>query len=80
MVPLSQRSGVVEWCEGTVPFGVYLVHPKEGAHVRYNPHDWPNNTCRKRMEVSLGMVALGMVILGMVTLGMVTLGMVTLGR
>jgi ataxia telangiectasia mutated family protein len=50
VIPLSQRSGVVEWCEGTVPFGIYLVHPKEGAHVRYNPRDWPNNLCRKKME------------------------------
>ena len=51
VVPLSQRSGIVEWCEGTVPLGEYLVHPRTGAHLRYNPHDWPSKLCRQKMEV-----------------------------
>lgn len=51
VVPLSQRSGIVEWCEGTVPLGEYLVHPRTGAHLKYHPHDWPSKLCRQKMEV-----------------------------
>ena len=40
VVPLSQRSGIVEWCEGTMPIGIYLVgRGKGGAHARYRPQD-----------------------------------------
>ena len=53
VVPLSQRSGIVEWCEGTVPLGEYLVHPRTGAHLKYHPHDWPSKLCRQKMEVRL---------------------------
>ncbi|KAG8452945.1 hypothetical protein GDO86_004664 [Hymenochirus boettgeri] len=35
VVPLSQRSGVLEWCTGTVPIGEYLVNAEDGAHKRY---------------------------------------------
>ena len=57
MIPLSQRSGLVEWCEGTISVGDYLVGAtsasNEGAHCRYNPSDWSNGECkRKMMEVS----------------------------
>ncbi len=55
VVPLSQRSGVVEWCEETCPLGEYLVGmvPKytNGAHNRYRPFDWPTVECRKKMMV-----------------------------
>ena len=34
VVPLSQRSGIVEWCEGTVPLGEYLVHPSTGDTLK----------------------------------------------
>ena len=51
VVPLSQRSGIVEWCEGTVPLGEYLVNAHTGAHLRYNPRDWPSKLCRQKMEV-----------------------------
>ena len=55
VVPLSQRSGVVEWCEGTCPLGEYLVGtvPKyiNGAHNRYRPFDWSTLDCRKKMMV-----------------------------
>lgn len=33
VVPMSRQSGVLEWCEGTVPLGDYLVE----AHCRYRP-------------------------------------------
>ncbi len=55
VIPLSQRSGVVEWCEGTRPLGEYLVgnakQPQFGAHSRYRPRDWTAMDCRKRMMV-----------------------------
>lgn len=42
VIPLSQRSGLLEWCEGTLPIGEYLIGGKgesEGAHRRYRPQD-----------------------------------------
>ncbi|KAK6486135.1 serine-protein kinase ATM-like isoform X1 [Huso huso] len=50
VVPFSQRSGVLEWCTGTVPIGEFLVDPSKGAHQRYRPGDWGNQTCRKKMH------------------------------
>ncbi|XP_076138976.1 serine-protein kinase ATM [Alosa pseudoharengus] len=49
VVPFSQRSGVLEWCSGTVPIGEFLVEPQRGAHRRFRPNDWTNLACRKRM-------------------------------
>ena len=59
MVPLTQRSGIVEWCEGTISLGTYLIGtpqaPNQGAHARYHPKDWPNSTCRKKLLVGIFM-------------------------
>ncbi|XP_070761541.1 serine-protein kinase ATM isoform X3 [Enoplosus armatus] len=49
VVPFSQRSGVLEWCSGTVPIGEFLVDPSKGAHKRFRPGDWTNLACRKKM-------------------------------
>ena len=53
VIPLSQRSGVMEWCEGTMPIGEYLIgpahHPSQGAHMRYRPCDWTSLDCRKKL-------------------------------
>ncbi|XP_069747371.1 serine-protein kinase ATM isoform X3 [Narcine bancroftii] len=49
VIPLSQRSGVLEWCTGTMPIGEYLVNLNEGAHKRYRPRDWSSQECRKKM-------------------------------
>ncbi|TSP46813.1 Serine-protein kinase ATM [Bagarius yarrelli] len=49
VVPFSQRSGVLEWCSGTVPIGEFLVDPQKGAHKRFRPQDWSSMTCRKKM-------------------------------
>lgn len=49
VVPLSQRSGVLEWCSGTVPIGEYLVNAEDGAHKRYRPSDYSSLQCQKRM-------------------------------
>lgn len=54
VIPLSQRSGVVEWCESTRPLGEYLVgspNHSNSAHSRYRPMDWTALECRKKMTV-----------------------------
>ena len=55
VIPLSQHSGIVEWCEDTVPLGEYLIGrpgTKTGAHSRYYPGDWTSLDCRKRVKVN----------------------------
>lgn len=56
VIPLSQCSGIVEWCEGTIPIGEYLIgtssNPTIGAHARYRPKDWPGMECRRKFAVS----------------------------
>ncbi|XP_027628659.1 serine-protein kinase ATM isoform X2 [Tupaia chinensis] len=49
VVPLSQRSGVLEWCTGTVPIGEFLVNNEDGAHKRYRPKDFSAYQCQKKM-------------------------------
>ncbi|XP_016073692.1 PREDICTED: serine-protein kinase ATM isoform X2 [Miniopterus natalensis] len=49
VVPLSQRSGVLEWCTGTVPIGEFLVNNENGAHKRYRPNDISAYQCQKKM-------------------------------
>ncbi|KAM6933084.1 serine-protein kinase ATM [Xenentodon cancila] len=49
VVPFSQRSGVLEWCSGTVPIGEFLVDPNKGAHKRFRPQDLANLACRRKM-------------------------------
>lgn len=49
VVPLSQRSGVLEWCSGTIPIGEFLVNADQGAHKRYRPHDYSGFQCQKIM-------------------------------
>ena len=52
VVPLSQRSGVLQWCTNTVPLAVYLVgvDHRSGAHKKYFPKQWDHTTCRGRMK------------------------------
>ncbi|XP_011193336.2 serine/threonine-protein kinase ATM [Zeugodacus cucurbitae] len=49
VVPLSMRSGILEWCENTVPIGVYLGSgsDKSGAHRKYRPDDITPHKCRQ---------------------------------
>ncbi|KAM9566085.1 serine-protein kinase ATM [Guaruba guarouba] len=49
VVPLSQRSGVLEWCSRTTPIGEFLVNDKVGAHKRYRPKDYSSYHCQKMM-------------------------------
>ncbi|EDV35318.2 LOW QUALITY PROTEIN: uncharacterized protein Dana_GF11791 [Drosophila ananassae] len=51
VMPLSMRSGILEWCTNSIPVGLYLAgQGKGGAHQRYRPNDWPSQKCR----ISLG--------------------------
>lgn len=52
---MSQCSGVLEWCEGTLPIGMYLIGEKDetlGAHKRFRPQDITARACRDKMVVS----------------------------
>lgn len=52
VVPLSQRSGVLEWCTNTIPLSTYLVgtHGVPGAHEKYRPNDYPPSVCRVKLD------------------------------
>uniref|UniRef100_UPI00358DFB11 serine-protein kinase ATM-like isoform X2 n=1 Tax=Myxine glutinosa TaxID=7769 RepID=UPI00358DFB11 len=50
VVPLTRQSGLLEWCEGTLPLGAYLVEGTKNAHTRYRPSDWTDQKCRKTMN------------------------------
>ncbi|XP_012270271.1 serine-protein kinase ATM [Orussus abietinus] len=52
VVPLSQRSGVLQWCDNTVPIGRVLiggVGDIPGVHQKYYPNDYSASTCRTKM-------------------------------
>ncbi|KAH9504405.1 hypothetical protein Btru_063524 [Bulinus truncatus] len=48
VVPLSQKCGLLQWCDGTHPLGDYLIRGNSsgGAHARYRPKDWQAKDCR----------------------------------
>lgn len=55
IIPLSQRSGILEWCANTITLNDYLVSPntrKLGAHQRYFPNDLNPQKCRDTIAVS----------------------------
>ena len=53
VLPLSQRSGIVEWCENTIPIGKYLVgNGNSGAHAKYRPKDAKSSEVRTVMKNS----------------------------
>ncbi|XP_054829190.1 serine-protein kinase ATM [Eublepharis macularius] len=49
VVPLSQRSGVLEWCTGTIPLGEFLINTDNSAHKRYRPKDYSSLYCQRIM-------------------------------
>ena len=53
VIPLSQRTGLIEWVEDTQTFGEYLVGSQDvpGAHIRYRPNDYKPMECRKLLTV-----------------------------
>lgn len=52
VVPLSQRSGVIEWCQNSHPLSLYLTGPdgKSGAHQKFYPNDLTSLECRNLMR------------------------------
>ena len=60
VVPLSQRSGILEWCVNTIELGEYLLGPKKdkvvqfklGAHQRYHPEDITGNDAMRNLKVA----------------------------
>ena len=55
VVPLSQRSGILEWCENTLPLKDFLVGQdnQSGAHKRYYPEDYSASKCRELLKSSV---------------------------
>ncbi|CAL1538508.1 unnamed protein product [Lymnaea stagnalis] len=52
VIPLSQKCGLLQWCEGTQPLGEYLTRTSSsspGAHARYRPKDWLVKDCRSHL-------------------------------
>ncbi|KAL6424274.1 hypothetical protein ACFW04_009833 [Cataglyphis niger] len=50
VVPLTQRSGVLEWCDNTVPITATLLGNPNGIHRRYYPHDLTAEAARNKMK------------------------------
>lgn len=51
VTPLSQRSGILEWCSDTIPITGYLVGTpnRPGAHQRLRPEDYTPAECREKL-------------------------------
>ena len=51
VVPLSQRSGILEWCDNTIVMKDFLIgeNNQSGAHQRYHPNDLTAPKCRKAL-------------------------------
>ncbi|XP_073145738.1 serine/threonine-protein kinase ATM isoform X3 [Henckelia pumila] len=51
VVPFTPSAGVLEWVNGTVPLGEYLIGSSRngGAHGRYGVGDWTFLKCRQHM-------------------------------
>ncbi|XP_011154175.2 serine-protein kinase ATM [Harpegnathos saltator] len=52
VIPLTQRSGVLEWCDNTVPITTTLVGSinMPGLHKKYYPHDMTAETARNKLK------------------------------
>lgn len=51
VVPFTPSAGVLEWVNGTLPLGEYLIGSMRngGAHGRYGMEDWSFSKCREHM-------------------------------
>ncbi|TPP63314.1 ATM serine/threonine kinase [Fasciola gigantica] len=49
VLPMAERSGVIEWCEGTIPLGEWLAADRVGAHQRYRPRDMTPAEAKQRL-------------------------------
>ncbi|KAE9467383.1 hypothetical protein C3L33_00698, partial [Rhododendron williamsianum] len=54
VVPFTPSAGVLEWVNGTLPLGEYLIGSTRngGAHGRYGKGDWTFPKCREHMTKS----------------------------
>lgn len=52
VVPLTQRSGVLEWCDNTVPIATILVGSADtpGLHKKYYPRDMTAEEARNKLK------------------------------
>ncbi|KAK1564596.1 hypothetical protein Q3G72_006661 [Acer saccharum] len=52
VVPFTPSAGVLEWVDGTLPLGEYLIGSMRngGAHGRYGIGDWSFLKCREHMS------------------------------
>ncbi|VDP71935.1 unnamed protein product [Echinostoma caproni] len=46
---MAERTGVIEWCEGTIPLGEWLAADRVGAHQRYRPRDITPAEAKQRL-------------------------------
>ncbi|KAK0178060.1 hypothetical protein PV328_002041 [Microctonus aethiopoides] len=54
IVPLSQRSGVLEWCDNTLPISCILCGTSDtvGMHTKYHPQDLSFFDCKKKIQAA----------------------------
>lgn len=52
VVPLTQRSGVLEWCDNTLPIAATLIGHSgtPGLHKKYYPHDMTVEAARNKLK------------------------------
>ncbi|KAJ7559328.1 hypothetical protein O6H91_04G079500 [Diphasiastrum complanatum] len=52
VIPFTPSAGVLEWVDGTIPLGEYLLGSTRtgGAHARYGDGDWTFMKCREYMS------------------------------
>ncbi|CAL7943643.1 unnamed protein product [Xylocopa violacea] len=52
VVPLTQRSGILEWCNNTVPILTVLAGSDgvSGLHKKYYPKDYTPKSCREKLQ------------------------------
>ncbi|XP_034946679.1 serine-protein kinase ATM [Chelonus insularis] len=52
VVPLSQRSGVLEWCDNSLPIMAILNRDNKfsGMHNKYYSNDWSLQKCREKIK------------------------------
>ncbi|XP_017880998.1 serine-protein kinase ATM [Ceratina calcarata] len=54
VVPLTQRSGIVEWCDNTLPIAAVLVGTDSlpGLHKKYYPRDYTARQCKEKLAAA----------------------------
>jgi len=50
IIPMTSASGILEFCQGTMPLGEYLTENGGGAHKKYHPQSILWNEASKKMR------------------------------